>query len=117
VSDQVMKRSNWLWIYKMGRFGEERRPYICDPNKQGHSMQTLRNVNSLMLEIAERANALAFRQQLTLVATQIGGLWPILQCYPCRRRIWFLGPFNRQEACLNKVNDLTAIRSVVDTPC
>lgn len=41
--DQVMKRSNWVWIYKMGRFAEERRAYLIDLNKQGHSTQTLRN--------------------------------------------------------------------------
>ena len=115
--DQVMKRSNWVWIYKIGRFAEDRRAYLCDLNKQGHSMQTLRNVNRLMLGIAERVSALAVRQQLTLVATQIGGRWPILRCYPCRMQIWFLGPFKLQESCLNRLNDLPSIKSVTDKPC
>ena len=51
--DQVMKRSNWVWIYKMGRFAEERRAFLCDLNEQGHSMQTLRNVNRILLAVAE----------------------------------------------------------------
>lgn len=54
--DQVMKRSNWIWIYKMGRFAEERRAFLSDLNEQGHSMQTLRNVNRFLLGIAERVN-------------------------------------------------------------
>jgi hypothetical protein len=58
VFNQVMKRSNWVWIYNMGRFAEERRAYLCDLNEQGHSMQTLRNVNRLLLGIAERVSAL-----------------------------------------------------------
>ena len=51
--DQVMKRSNWVWIYKMGRFAEERSAYLSDLNEQGHSMHTLRNVNKFSLAIAE----------------------------------------------------------------
>jgi integrase/recombinase XerD len=54
--DQLMKRSNWVWIYKMGRFGEERRAFLCDLNGRGHSLRTLRNVNKLLLGIAERVN-------------------------------------------------------------
>jgi len=54
--DQLMKRSNWVCVYKMGRFAEERRAFLCDLNKQGHSLRTLRNVNKLLLAIAERVN-------------------------------------------------------------
>lgn len=54
--DQLMKRSNWVWVYKMGRFAEERRAFLCDLNKQGHSVPTLRNVNKPLLGIAERVN-------------------------------------------------------------
>lgn len=43
-------------VYKMGRFAEERRAYLIDLNKQGHSTQTLRNVNKFLLAIAERVN-------------------------------------------------------------
>jgi hypothetical protein len=39
--DQLMKRSNWVWVYKMGRFAEERRASLCDLNKRGHSLPTL----------------------------------------------------------------------------
>ena len=28
--DQLVKRSNSVWIYKMGRFAEERRTFLCD---------------------------------------------------------------------------------------
>ena len=41
--DQLMKRSNWVCVYKMGRFAEERRAFLCDLNKQDHSLRTLRN--------------------------------------------------------------------------
>ena len=54
--DQLMKRSNAVWIYKTGRFAEERRAFLCDLNEKGHSMQTLRNVNRFLLVIAERVN-------------------------------------------------------------
>ena len=54
--DQVMNRSNWVWIYKMGRFAEERRAFLSDMNEQGHSLRTLRNVNRFLLAIAERVN-------------------------------------------------------------
>jgi len=56
VFEQVMKRSNWVWIYKMGRFAAERRAFLCDLNEQGHSVHTLRNVNKFLLAIAERVN-------------------------------------------------------------
>ena len=54
--DQLIKRSNWACVYKMGRFAEERRAFLYDLNKQGHSLRTLRNVNKLLLAIAERVN-------------------------------------------------------------
>lgn len=28
--DQLVKRSNWVWIYKTGRFAEERRAFLCE---------------------------------------------------------------------------------------
>jgi hypothetical protein len=42
--DQLVKRSNWVWIYKTGRFAEERRAFLCDLNERGHDLRTLRNV-------------------------------------------------------------------------
>ena len=80
--DQVMKRSNWVWIYKMGRFAEERRAFLCDLNEQGHSVQTLRNVNRFLLAIAERVNV---RQSVQVSEVQIvraAGSWAAKSCAP-----------------------------------
>ena len=80
--DQVMKRSNWVWIYKMGRFAEERRAFLCDLNEQGHSMQTLRNVNRVLLAVAERVNV---RQSIQVSEVQIvraAGSWAAKSCAP-----------------------------------
>ncbi len=60
--DQLMKRSNWVCIYKMGRFAEERRAFLCDLNDRGHSVPTLRNVNRHLLAIAERVNVRRARE-------------------------------------------------------
>ena len=54
--DQLMRRSNWIWIYKMGRFAEERRAFLAHLNERGHSLRTVRNANKLLLAIAERVN-------------------------------------------------------------
>ena len=40
----------------MGRFAEERRAFLADLNDRGHGLRTLRNVNKLLLVIAERVN-------------------------------------------------------------
>ena len=66
--DQVMKRSNWVWTYKMGRFAEERRAFLCDLNEQGHSMHTLRNVNKFLLAIAERVNVRRHTREINVRA-------------------------------------------------
>ena len=34
--DQLVKRSNAVWIYSTGRFAEERRAFLCDLNERGH---------------------------------------------------------------------------------
>lgn len=54
--EQLVKRSNWVGIYKMGRFAPERRAFLCNLNEQGHSLSTLRNINKLLLAVAERVN-------------------------------------------------------------
>ena len=54
--DQLMKCSNRVWIYRMGRFAEERRAFLCDLNGKGHSLRTLRSINKLLVGIAERVN-------------------------------------------------------------
>ena len=80
--DQLMKRSNWVCVYKMGRFAEERRTFLCDLNKQGHSLRTLRNVNKLLLAIAERVNV---RQAGEITEAQIvraARSWVAKSCAP-----------------------------------
>jgi hypothetical protein len=32
--DQLVKRSNAVWIYSTGRFAEERRTFLCDLNER-----------------------------------------------------------------------------------
>jgi site-specific recombinase XerD len=54
--NQLATRSNRLWVYTTGRFAEERRVFLCELNKGGRSLPTLRNVNRLLLAIAERVN-------------------------------------------------------------
>lgn len=66
--DQLAKRSNRLWVYTTGRFAEERRAFLCDLSKGGRSMLTLRNVNRLLLAIAERVN---IRQRTPITEWQI----------------------------------------------
>jgi len=52
--DQLVKRSNSVWIYKTGRFAEERLTFLRDLNEWGHGLRRLRNANRLLLAIAER---------------------------------------------------------------
>ncbi len=66
--DQLAKRSNRLWVYTTGRFAEERRAFLCDLSKEGRSLLTLRNVNRLLLAIAERVN---IRQRTPIMERQI----------------------------------------------
>jgi len=60
--EQLMRRSNWVLMYKMDCFAEERRAFLCDLNERGHSLRTLRNVNELLLAIAERVNVRQARE-------------------------------------------------------
>ena len=66
--DQLMKRSDAVWIYTTGRFAEERRAFLCEMSKGGRSLLTLRNVNKLLLVIAERVN---IRQRNPITERQI----------------------------------------------
>jgi len=56
VFEQLSKRSNCVWIYKMGRFAEERRAYLSDLNEKGYNLRVLRTVNRLLLGAAEHVN-------------------------------------------------------------
>jgi site-specific recombinase XerD len=66
--DQLAKRSNRLWVYTTGRFAEERRAFLCELNREGRSLLTLRNVNRLLLAVAERVN---IRQRAPITERQI----------------------------------------------
>ena len=66
--DQLVKRSNSVWIYKTGRFAEERRTFLCDLRERGYDVRTLRHVNKLLLVIAERVNV---RQRMPITEVQI----------------------------------------------
>ena len=66
--NQLVKRSDAVWIYSTGRFAEERRAFLCDLNERGHGFRTLRNVNKFLLDIAERVNV---RQRTPITERQI----------------------------------------------
>jgi hypothetical protein len=66
--NELMKRSNAVWVYSTGRFAEERRTFLCDLKERGHGWHTLRNVNKFLLVIAERVNV---RQQTPITELQI----------------------------------------------
>jgi hypothetical protein len=54
--EPLLKRSDWIWTYKMGRFAPERRAFLCHLNEEGHSLRTLQNINKLLLAVAEHVN-------------------------------------------------------------
>ncbi len=66
--DQLMERSDKVWIYSTGRFVEERRAFLCDLNERGHGLRTIRQINKFLLVIAERVNV---RQRLPITERQI----------------------------------------------
>jgi hypothetical protein len=47
--DQLVKRSDAVWIYSTGRFAEERRAFLCDLNERGYGWHTLRQTNKFLL--------------------------------------------------------------------
>jgi len=54
--DQIVKRSNRVWIYKTGRFAEERHIFLEELSARGYGLGTLRIVNPILLAVAERVN-------------------------------------------------------------
>jgi hypothetical protein len=54
--DQLVKRSNCVWIYKTGRFAEERRIFLEEMSARGYGLGALRIVNPILLAVAERVN-------------------------------------------------------------
>jgi integrase/recombinase XerD len=80
--DQLVERSNAVWIYTTGRFVEERRAFLCHLSGGGRSLRTLRNVNKLVLVIAERVN---IRQRTPITERQIvraANNWVHKSCAP-----------------------------------
>jgi len=80
--DQLVKRSDAVWIYTTGRFAEERRAFLCNLGKGGRSLLTLRNVSKLLLVIAERVNV---RQRTPITERQIvraANNWVHTSCAP-----------------------------------
>jgi hypothetical protein len=66
--DQLVKRSDAVWIYSTGRFAEEWRAFLCDLNERGYGWHTLRQINKFLLVIAERVNV---RQRMPITERQI----------------------------------------------
>lgn len=54
--DQLVERSNWVWIYKTGRFAEERLTFLEDMRARGYGLRALRIINPILLAVAERIN-------------------------------------------------------------
>jgi hypothetical protein len=80
--DQLVERSDAVWIYSTGRFAEERRAFLCDLNERGYGFRTLRNINKFLLVIAERVNV---RQRMPITERQIVGAardWAAKTCSP-----------------------------------
>jgi integrase/recombinase XerD len=80
--DQLVERSNAVWIYSTGRFAEERRTFLCDLNERGYGFHTLRQINKFLLIIAERVNV---RQRMPITEVQIlraAKDWAAKSCAP-----------------------------------
>ena len=80
--DQLMRRSDWVWIYKMGRFAEERRAFLADLDKRGHSLPTLRNINRFLLAIAERVNVRRAGEITDAQIVRAARNWVAAACVP-----------------------------------
>jgi site-specific recombinase XerD len=67
--NELMKRSNAVWLYSTGRFAEERRKFLCDLIERDHNgRHMLRQTNRLLLAIAERLNV---QQRMPVTEQQI----------------------------------------------
>ena len=80
--DQLVKRSDAVWIYTTGRFAEERRAFLCDLSRGGRSLLTLRNVNKLLLVIAERVNIRATNADHRTADRPAANNWVDTSCAP-----------------------------------
>ena len=56
--DQLVKRSNAVWVYWTGRFAEERRTFLCHLNERRHVSLATTNIFA-ETDLAMKAKALA----------------------------------------------------------
>lgn len=80
--DQLVKRSNAVWIYSTGRFAQERHTFLCHLNERGHGLHTLRQINKFLLVIAQRVNV---QQRMPITERQIvraANDWVSKSCAP-----------------------------------
>lgn len=80
--NELMKRSNAVWIYSTGRFAEERRAFLCDLKERDRGWHTLRETNKFLLVIAERVNV---QQRMPITEQQIvraANDWATKTCSP-----------------------------------
>lgn len=52
--DQLVKRSDRVWLYKTGRFAEECFAFLEDMRSRGDGLRALRIINPILLSVAER---------------------------------------------------------------
>lgn len=80
--EQLMKRSDWIWTYKMGRFAPERRAFLCHLNEEGHSLRTLQNINKLLLAVAEHVNVRKAGEITEAQISRAAKNWAMKSCAP-----------------------------------
>ena len=56
--DQLVKRSNSVWMYKTGSFAEERHTFLCDLNERGQIFHHLRIFAAITVETFQRELAI-----------------------------------------------------------
>lgn len=54
--EQLVKRSNAVWLYQTGRFAEERHIFLKEMSERGYGLRALRVLNPILLAVAERVN-------------------------------------------------------------
>jgi hypothetical protein len=103
VFDQVMKRSNWVWIYKMGRFAEERRAFRFERWKA---------CSGLLSRVARDAHQVG--SPIRHSPSECSRLM-ILVLKPLVMSAKSLVPYRQCSACRNSRLPMLLVRSIVDT--
>lgn len=80
--EQLVKRSNWVGIYRMGRFASERQAFLCHLSEQDHSLSGLRNINKLLLAVAERVNLRKAGEITEAPTLRAAKNWAMKSCAP-----------------------------------